>query len=138
MADNQHDMAQDQQGKSGGSWQDRAREAGQRVRETGGRLGESMHQGYDTAREQAMHRYRQTEGMIARNPASSVLIGFGAGVCVGMFLSMLLIRREETGYERYVPGSWRNRLRDVPDFVRESAGRLRDLPEAVARHMPGR
>ncbi len=137
MADKQQSKPQGDQ-NNGGSWQDRAREAGQKVRETGDRLGDSVQHGYDAAREEAMHRYRQTEGMIARNPASSVALGFGVGVGLGVLLSVLLTRREETWYDRYVPDAWRDRLRDVPDYMRSSADRLRDIPAEVARHIPHR
>lgn len=130
MAEKQN-QPQGQQQSNGGNWQDQAREAGQRV-------GSQVHQGYDAARAEAMHRYRQSEGMIARNPASSVMLGFGVGVGLGVLLSVLLTRREETWYERYVPDQWRDRIRDVPDYLRHSADRLRDLPDSVARHIPGR
>ncbi len=137
MAAKQPNRPQSQQNNDG-SWQDRAYQAGQHVRETGDRLGESVHHGYDVAREETMHRYRQAEGMIARNPASSVLLGFGVGMGLGVLLSVLLTHREESWYQRHVPESWRDRFRDVPDYVRHQADRLRDLPDAATRHMPNR
>ena len=70
------------------------------------------------------------EGAIARNPAQSVLVGFGVGFGLGVLLTVLLTREEERPwYERYTDS-----LRDLPDTVRDSI-RHAHIPEAVSRHV---
>jgi len=113
-----------------------------------------LREGYDSARGDATLRYRQAEGMIARNPGSSVLIGFGIGFGIGLALTAVLGHDEETWADRYLPDS----LRDAPDSIRKSrlAGNvrnmggsvqdsleqvtetLRDLPSTIARLLPHR
>lgn len=98
----------------------------QRLREGVGEVGERMHEGYDAAREGVSRGYRRAEGMVARNPGTSVMVGFGVGVGVGVLLAMILTERERPWYDRYVPEG----LRHLPD-------RFRRIPEAVAEHWPG-
>ncbi|MDB5353135.1 MAG: hypothetical protein JWN86_4382 [Planctomycetota bacterium] len=117
---------QPQQGRpQGGGPQDireQAHQVADRIGEGASRVGERVREGYDATREQLSHRYRQAEGMIARNPTQSVLVGFGVGFGLGVLLTTLLMRREEESwYERYVP----DRLRNI------------HLPESLSRHLPG-
>jgi hypothetical protein len=145
-------------GHNGGAGQ------GQGVRETAQNLGQAAQQGmeqmsnrlregYDMTRDESMRRYRRAEGMIARNPAPSVLIGFGLGFGLGLALCSMLTTREESWAERHLPDSLQDfpdRLRKarVPGSVRQTSGSLqgafhslaesiRDLPAAIARHFPG-
>ncbi len=75
---------------------------------------------------------RAAEGMMARNPASSVMIGFGVGFGLGLVLTTLLSRPEETWADRYLP----DRLRNAPDSLHHLADSLRGLPDAIARRIP--
>lgn len=132
-----HKQNQPQGRQNGGVVQgarDQAQAVGERLQEGAAAVGERVQEGYDSAREGLAHRYRQTEGMIARNPGQSVLVGFGVGFGLGVLLTVLLSRREETWYERYVPDS----LRNVPDSLRGIPDRLRHGAESLARHIPGR
>lgn len=132
----------EKRGRNGGmadQWEgvrDQARELGDQVREGVERVGERVRQGYDSARSEMAHRYRRAEGAMARNPASSVLIGFGVGFGLGMLLSVLLTSGEESWTERFVPDS----LRDLPDqarhLARRAGRRLREMPESVMSYMP--
>jgi ElaB/YqjD/DUF883 family membrane-anchored ribosome-binding protein len=131
---------QPQQGQHNGGSMQGAREqlqgAGQKIQEGAAQVGERVREGYEAASEAAAHRYRQAEGMVARNPGQSILVGFGVGFGLGVLLTVLLARREEESwYEKYVPDS----LRDVPDHLRHLPDRLRHMrvPESIARHMPG-
>ena len=123
-----------QGGDNGGVLQgmrDQVRDAGQRVQEGVGQVGERVQQGYEEARRRAAYGYRQAEGMIARNPGQSVLVGFGVGFGLGMLLTVLLTQAEdEPWYERYLP--------DMPDSLRRLPDRLRHLHvrEAVERYIP--
>jgi hypothetical protein len=117
-------------------------------------VGSRLREGYDASKEELARRYRRAEGTFARNPSSSVLIGFGIGFGVGLALTTILVGREETWAERYLPDS----LRDLPENVRRSrlarsvqdaqlpdsvhntleqlASSLKDLPSAIARVLP--
>lgn len=109
---------------------------GQSWEAMGGRLGPR----YESAREQVGRRYRRVEGTIARNPASSVLIGFGLGVGVGALLGLALTRRESSWSPRYLGES----MRDLPDRMRHLASRvpqsirqgMHALPESVSQYLP--
>jgi ElaB/YqjD/DUF883 family membrane-anchored ribosome-binding protein len=116
---------------------DRARELGGQVREGAEHVGERVREGFEATRSGVTHRYRRAEGMMARHPGSSVLIGFGVGFGLGVLLSaMMTSNEEESWYGRHVPDS----LRDLPDqarrLARRAGHRLRDVPEAVMQYMP--
>jgi ElaB/YqjD/DUF883 family membrane-anchored ribosome-binding protein len=106
-----------------GGLTDTARDVGQRVQEGFSNAGQKLQDGYGAAGENVAHAYRRAEGLVARNPGSSVLVGFGVGFGLGVLLTALLSRREEPSwYDRYVP----EKLRDLR------------LPDSIARHLPGR
>jgi hypothetical protein len=107
--------------------QGRMAEAGGAIRETAGQVGDRVREGYATARASMAHQYQRVEGIMARNPASSIVLGFGLGFGLGVLLAMALTEPEETWFERRL----RKPLRHLPD-------RLRDLhlPESIARHLP--
>jgi hypothetical protein len=81
----------------------------------------------------------RVQGVAARHPYTTVLTSFGVGFGFGLFVTLLLTRREESWFERYAPESiqnlpdrlqdWSNRLQDVPD-------RLKRVPEAVSSYVP--
>jgi len=110
---------------------------GRTVQEGAEQLGQRLGEGYDSAREELAHRYRRAEGMIARNPAPSVLIGFGIGFGIGLVVSGILAERErDTWAERHVP----DRLRKLPDSLQgtidQLADSVRNLPDALSRYLP--
>jgi ElaB/YqjD/DUF883 family membrane-anchored ribosome-binding protein len=104
---------------------------GESIRQHAEEMAHSAREHYDDAREAVAHRYQQTERMIARNPAPSVMIGFGLGIAAGMLLAAICTREEETWYERHMP----ERLRDMPDRLRAMSrdvpSRLRNLPDQL-------
>jgi len=120
------------QGGGGGGAQgvsDQAHGIAQQLQEGASQVGERVREGLGAARDEFSHRYRAAEGMIARNPSQSVLVGFGVGFGLGVLLTVLLTRREEESwYDRYVPDSVRN----LPERFRHM-----HVPESIARHMPG-
>jgi hypothetical protein len=61
-----------------------------------------------------------------RHPYTTVLTGFGIGFGFGLFVTLLLTRREETWFERYAPES----IQHWPD-------RLKQAREAAASYLPG-
>ena len=142
-----------QNGGAGGvrqSAQNLVQGAQEGLEQVGGRLRD----GYGAVSEQAAHQYRQAEGAVARNPTTSVLVGFGLGLGLGLAISALIAsEEEETWAEKYVPDSVRDmshrlgkiRYRDVASHVpdwHDSFGHLsetiKDLPAAIARMMPSR
>jgi ElaB/YqjD/DUF883 family membrane-anchored ribosome-binding protein len=104
---------------------DQIRDIGHHLQEGAQQVGRRVQEGYDTTRQTVAHGYRQAEGAIARNPAPSVLIGFGVGFGLGLLLTALATQREESWYERH-----------VPDSVRHLQDALAHLPDAIARRMP--
>ena len=108
-----------------------------------------VREGLDTAKDEAARRLRRAEGTAARNPGSSVLIGFGIGFGVGVALASMLSQREETWSEKYLPDSLRNlpdslrnvrvpkEVRDLPDSLHgrmeHLTDSLRDLPSLIAK-----
>ncbi|AGA25397.1 hypothetical protein [Singulisphaera acidiphila] len=111
---------------------DRVQAVGQQIHEGAAQVGQRLSEGYGSASEAATRRLRRAEGMVARNPAPSVLIGFGIGFGLGLVLTTLLARPEETWAERHLP----DRLRHAPDSLSNLAGSLRNLPESISRHIP--
>jgi len=61
---------------------------------------------------------------MARNPSSSILIGFGVGFGLGVILTSMM-GREETWSEKHLPDSVRN----MPDSIHQ-------LAEAIAKRLP--
>jgi len=117
-------------------------------------VGDRLREGYEAVSDRAARQYRQAEGTVARNPTTSVLVGFGLGLGLGLAISALIAsEEEETWTEKYVPDSvrdmshrlgkirYRDVARQVPDW-HETFGNLtetiKDLPSAIARMMPSR
>jgi len=125
----------DGQGQHGGGGQgarEQLQDAGQKIQQGVEQAGTRLREGYATTREGALQGYRQAEGSIARNPAPSVLIGFGVGFGLGLVLCSMLTHREETWSEKYLPDA----LQDVPDRYHSLVSSLKTLPKAVHQHLP--
>jgi hypothetical protein len=112
-------------------------------------VGNRLREGYDTAREAVERGGEGAQEMVASYPASSLLLSFGVGFGVGLLLTTVLTRREETWAERYLPDSLSHlRIPDqmsraahqIPDSLQSSfqslADSIRDMPNAIARMMP--
>jgi ElaB/YqjD/DUF883 family membrane-anchored ribosome-binding protein len=133
---------------NGGSFEnvrEQAQNIGQRLQERADEMGDQLHQHADRAREQLAHGHRRVEGMVARNPASSVLVGFGIGFGIGLALTALLTQSEETWADRYLPDSLRGlprRFQDLADSGRDIAEHLadsgRDVADRVSNRIPRR
>jgi hypothetical protein len=78
--------------------------------------------------------------IVGRHPYTTVLTGFAIGFGFGLFVTLLLTRREESWFERSAPESVQDlpdRLRRVPEAVASYLpDRLKHAPEAVASHIP--
>lgn len=120
-------------GHNGGSSgaREKLQAVGQQVQHGVEEAGNRLRGGYESAREGALHGYRQAEGTVARNPTSSILIGFGVGFGLGLVLTSMF-RREETWAEKYLPES----LQDVPDRYKNLVASLRDVPDSVKKSLP--
>jgi ElaB/YqjD/DUF883 family membrane-anchored ribosome-binding protein len=105
---------------------------GQQVQQGAEQVTNRLREGYDSAREGALSGYRQAEGVVARNPAPSLLIGLGVGFGLGLVLSSLLTSREETWAEKYLPES----LQDAPERYQRLVESLKSLPKTVHDHLP--
>lgn len=115
-----------------------------RLQERAGELGEQARAGYESARESALHSYRQAEGAVARNPSTAVLVGFGVGVGVGLLLTGLFAREERPWYEG---GDWAGQFGRLPrrasywgnrlgDWGERVGDQVSELGRAVARNIP--
>jgi hypothetical protein len=122
------------QNPNGGSMQgarDQVRNVAQQVQQGAEQVGDRLQEGYVSARETALHGYRQAEDTIARNPGPSLLLSFGVGFGLGLVLCSMFTR-EETWAEKYLPES----LQDVPDRYRSLVASLKSLPKTVHDHLP--
>jgi ElaB/YqjD/DUF883 family membrane-anchored ribosome-binding protein len=124
---------------------EQAQNIGQRLQEKAGEVGDQLHEHADRAREQLAHGHRRAEGMVARNPTSSVLVGFGIGFGIGLALTALLAQPEETWADRYLPDSLRGlprKFHDLADSGRDIAEHLadsgRDVADRVSSRIPRR
>ena len=108
---------QGQQGEQGQGWN-----VGGQIREGAENVSNRLREGYDTAREGVGRGYRRAEGTIARNPAPSVLIGFGVGFGLGIALVSLFAHENETWADRHIP----DRLRQMPDSLRDTMKHVPD------------
>jgi len=141
------------QGQNAGGGQgarEQVANAGQQIQQGAEQVGNRLREGYDSAREGAVHGYRQAEGTIARNPAPSVLIGFGVGFGLGLVLCSMFTDREETWAEKYLPESLQDipdryqslvsssvkSLPDVSDHYHSLVSSLKSLPKAVHQYLP--
>src|SRR3954453_16675681 len=73
------DQGRHRNGAAGGGGREEGQDVGQRLQEGAGQVAQHVREGYDSARDELGRRYRRAEGMMARNPAPSVLMGFGIG-----------------------------------------------------------
>jgi ElaB/YqjD/DUF883 family membrane-anchored ribosome-binding protein len=128
------------QGRHDGGAREQIQNVGRRIQEGAEQASQRLREGLDSARDEAARRYRRVEGTIARNPAPSVLLGFGIGFGLGLILTTMLVGEEETWAERHLPDSIRRRipdsLRHAPDKISELADAIRDLPDQIARRLP--
>jgi hypothetical protein len=92
-------------------------------------------QGYEEGSEER----GRVGGFVARNPYSTVLTSFGIGFGFGLFVTLLISRRESTWFEQYAPQAIQDlpdRLKHLPDQLRHLPDRFRHVPESVASYVP--
>jgi hypothetical protein len=111
--------------------------AGQRVQEGTEDLGRQLQEGAEMMSDELGRRYRRAETVMALNPMSSVLLGFGLGFGIGLVVTAMLGERErDTWAGRHLP----DRLRRMPDSLHDSLEQLADsvrrLPDAIRAHLP--
>jgi ElaB/YqjD/DUF883 family membrane-anchored ribosome-binding protein len=122
---------QNQNGGSAQGAREQLQNVGQQVQQGAEQAASRIQEGYDSAREGALHGYRQAEGLAARNPGPSLLLGFGVGFGLGLVLCSMFTR-EETWAEKYLPES----LQDVPDRYKSLVSSLKSLPKQVHDYLP--
>lgn len=106
----------------------------QQVREGAEGAGNRLHEGYDAAREGITHGYRRAEDAIARNPAPSVLLGFGLGFGLGLVLYQMFAHEEESWTERHITGPIRHM--HVPESVKNVPEHVHHLADAIVSRLP--
>ncbi len=121
----------------------------QNLREGWETAGRRMHEGYDSARHEMERRYREAEGVMARNPAPSVLIALGAGFGLGLVITTMLNHSEESWSDwserrtndgmrmaRRSMGQAQDAMNHLPGAFHSLADSIRNLPSAIASHLP--
>ena len=114
---------------------------GEKIREGAEDVGNRLHEGYDTARDSLGRGYRRAERTIARNPAPSVLLGFGLGFGLGLVLCQVFAHEEDSWTERNISGPIRDlhvgdSLKHVPEHVHHLADAIVSrLPASVRKHL---
>ena len=77
---------------------------------------------------------------VSSNPYSTVMTSLGLGFGLGLFVTLLLSRREETWFDKYAPESMQNlpdRLKHLPDQLKQHLpDRFKHVPESVASYVP--
>jgi ElaB/YqjD/DUF883 family membrane-anchored ribosome-binding protein len=131
MASNKRGEGQNQNGGSTQGAREQVRRVADQVQQGAEQVGDRIQEGYEAARESTLHRFRRAEGTMARNPGTSVLVGFGVGFGVGLILCSMFTR-EETWAEKYLPDS----LQDMPQRYRSLVSSLRSLPRTVHDNLP--
>jgi hypothetical protein len=112
-------------------------EASDRIREAAGESAERLRECCEDAGDALAHRYHEAQAVMAHNPTASILIGFGLGFGVGLFVTTMLAGRErESWAQRHTP----DRLRRLPESLHGTLDQLaetvRHLPDAIREHMP--
>jgi hypothetical protein len=100
-----------------------ASEGLERLQQGAARVGESVREGYEAARENVAQQYERAEGLVATYPAPAVLFSFGLGFGLGMVLALSFNKQESSTW-----GGWH-----IPDALRDIPERMRHVPESIAR-----
>jgi hypothetical protein len=124
-------------GGAGKGARETGRDVGQRFQEGAQNVGQRVSEGYESARDEMGRSFRRAEGMMARNPTPSVLLGFGIGFGLGLVVTAMLAERESQSWsERHLP----DRFRRMPDSLQSTLEQLtdtvRNLPDTLGRYMP--
>jgi hypothetical protein len=109
--------------------------AGEYERRGGYGNGSGEGQGYDDGPDAA----GRVGGFVERNPYSTVLTSFGIGFGLGLFVTLLISRREPGWFERYAPEAMQDlpdRLKHLPDQLKQLPDRFKHVPESVASYVP--
>jgi hypothetical protein len=76
---------------------------------------------------------------VERNPYTTIMTSFGIGFGFGLFVTLLMSRRESSWFERYAPASLQDlpdRLKHLPDQLKHLPDRFKQVPESVASYVP--
>ena len=119
------------------------------VQEGVAQMGHNLHDRMESMQSGISDGYHKAENTVAQNPLPSVLIGFGLGVGVGLVLTTLFSKPEESwsGWShRHARDAMRgagdsfhraeHAAGHIPNTLHHLADSIRNLPEAIARHLP--
>jgi len=87
-----------------------------------------------------MSRWGDVRQMVSERPQISLMTAFGVGFGLGLLVTLMLSRHEETWFERYAPDA----IQDLPDRLKRAghklgdsmSGSLRDAGESLASYVP--
>lgn len=81
----------------------------------------------------------QVGEFVDRNPHTTMLTSFGLGFGLGLFVTLLISRRESSWFEQYAPEAIQDlpdRLKHLPDQLKHLPDRFKNVPESVASYVP--
>jgi hypothetical protein len=86
-------------------------------------------------------RWGGVQGFVSGRPHTSLVTAFGVGFGLGLLVTLLLNREEESWFERHTPDA----IRDLPDRLKHAGHRLSDsmsgslkhAGESLASYVPG-
>ena len=122
------------QGQANGGVNHGPEPVGQQIREGVAQVGERLQAGFGAARHGVETGYRRAEGVVVRNPAPSLLAGFGLGFGLGVLLITLFDHEHETWADRHVPDSLRHL--HVPEGIKHVPEHVHHLADAIVSHLP--
>ena len=85
-------------------------------------------------------RWEDVNRMVTDRPHTSLFAAFGVGFGLGLVVTLLLSRQEESWFERYAPEA----IQDLPDRLHHArhrlsdsmSGTLKQAGETLASHVP--
>ena len=95
--------------------------------------GNGGREGWDDEGRGDVNARERMSGMVSDRPYTSVLTGFGIGFGLGLFVTLMLPRREEGWFERYAPEA----IRDAPDRFEHAKHQLASSVPGALRQRRG-
>lgn len=105
-------------------------------------MGQNLHNRMESAQSGLADGYRKAEKAVARNPLPSVFIGLGVGFGLGLVLTTLFSKPEESWsdwshrHARDAMKSAGDSLHHAEHVAKHMPDSFHHLAEAIARHLP--
>ncbi len=87
---------------------------------------------YDEQTAESSDEAGRAGAFVVRNLYATVMTSFSIGFGLGLFVTLLVTRREAGWFERYAPEA----IQDLPDRFRHLPEQLKHVPESLASYVP--